>query len=82
MTSSDYKDCRNNGSHQLEVIIDDEDVAQVSFWLECSVCRATTNEFHEAELTIDGESISDVEYKEEQDELRAIDDDRIGASLK
>ena len=82
MTSGDYKDCRDNGSHKFEIIIGNEDVSLISFCFECSVCGAYTNETREQEIYIKGDLIAEIEFKEEQDELRAIDNDRISAGLK
>ena len=71
--------------HNLSFEIDtsQSSVAETVGYLVCE-CGATSENIR-VDMFVDSAldvKISEIEYKEEQDELRAIDDDRIGASLK
>ena len=77
-----FKECEEVGGHDLQFEPDGEnDIQKVSGYLFCTQCGATSDGIS-VNLSIKGESISEILYKEQEDDLRANDDNRISQGLK
>ena len=80
---NNFNKCKSRGYHKL-IFEEDSSISSLSSavgFLSCEDCGASSSPIS-SDLEIDEESIALMLYKEEQDELRAIDNDRIGAGLK
>ena len=81
--SNSFDKCESRGRHKL-VFQEDSSADNISSavgYFSCEDCEAVSLNIS-SDLEIDGKDVALILYNEEQDELRAIDNDRISAGLK
>ena len=75
-----FKKCFDRDKHDLQFILDSENVTEVYGWLDCKDCNVSIR-ISEDVLDINGEAISDIIAEEEEAYQTAEDDSRIQSGL-